>query len=70
MVQPTAFFPARISYPHQFERKFGCPSLSRSVASHRPIVVMLMFIKGGCNHIHHKVIKADEGLFSEKTTGP
>eukprot|EP00957_Ditylum_brightwellii_P102365 7803171-Ditylum_brightwellii.AAC.1 len=69
MVQPTAFVPTRMSYPHQFEGKFGCPSLSRSVASYRPIVVMLMFIKGGCNHANQKVIKADEELFSEKTTG-
>eukprot|EP00957_Ditylum_brightwellii_P036745 2782671-Ditylum_brightwellii.AAC.1 len=69
MAQPTVFFPACMSDPCQFEGKFGFPSLSRSVASYRLIVVMLMFLKGECDHAHHKVIKADEGLFSEKTTG-
>ena len=69
MVQPTAFVPTRMSYPHQLERKFGRPSLSGSVASHRTIVVMLMVIEGGCNHTHQKVVEANEGLFSEKTAG-
>eukprot|EP00957_Ditylum_brightwellii_P087428 6654639-Ditylum_brightwellii.AAC.1 len=69
MVQPTAFVPTCMCNPHQLERKFGCPSLRGSVASHRTIVVMLMVVKGGCNHIHQKVVEANEGLFSEKTAG-